>query len=235
MRRPIGDGEDEERLGELLEGALGEVGGGEVGDGDQGRRQHPPAGAEARQRPERGEPGEDADREDLADERLAEPDPRQRRGRHGEPVRAQRVAGIGRRPEAAAQPLGPGEVQAEVVVQPLPEHPPAPADRERDREHHRHGDRHRHARAPSLPPPTGRFPTHIVGFRPVGPGLTGEDEDHGGGEEEQDDAEGRRGAVAGGAGEHAGDGEDRAEARGRLQPRPVLPPREEQQGAADEQ
>ena len=34
-----GDGEDEERLGGLLEGALGEVGGGEVGDGDQRRRQ----------------------------------------------------------------------------------------------------------------------------------------------------------------------------------------------------
>ena len=37
------DGEDEEGLGELLEGALGEVGGAEVGDGDHRRRQQAPA------------------------------------------------------------------------------------------------------------------------------------------------------------------------------------------------
>ena len=230
-----GDGEDEERLGELLEGALGEVGGGEVGDGDQRRRQRPPARAEARQRPEGGEAGEDADREDLADEGLAEADSRHRGGRHGEPVRPERVAGVGCRPEAAAQPLGPGEVQAEVVVQPDPQQPPAPADRERDREHQRHRDRHRHPPAPGLPPPMGRKVHSDSTFWPIGSWATREGEDHGGGDEEQDDADGRGRSVAGGAGEHARDGEDRAEARGRLQPRPAGPPGEQQQGAADEQ
>ena len=129
------DGEHEERLGGLLEGALGEVGGGQVGDGDQGRRR---AGAAPGRSPGSAasavSAGEDADREDLADEGLPEADPRHRRDRDGEAVRAERVAGVRRRPEAAAQPLGPGEVQAEVVVEADPEQAPAPADRERDRE-----------------------------------------------------------------------------------------------------
>ncbi len=88
-------GEDEERLGQLLEGALGEVGGAEIGDGDQRGRQQPATRPEARQRRQGGQAGEDADREDLADEGLAEADPRHRRDRHGEAVRAQRVAGLG--------------------------------------------------------------------------------------------------------------------------------------------
>ena len=140
-----GEGEDEERLGGLLEGGLGEVGGG------RGRERRPAsrraarrAGAEARAAPPSAvSAGEDADREDLADEGLAEADPRHRRGRDREAVRAERVAGVGRRPEAAAQPLGPGQVQAEVVVEADPEQAPAAADRERDREHQGDDERHR--------------------------------------------------------------------------------------------
>ena len=49
------DGEDEERLGGLLEGRLGEVGGGHVGDRDKGRADHPAPGGDLAQRPERGE------------------------------------------------------------------------------------------------------------------------------------------------------------------------------------
>ena len=48
-RRRSGEGEDEERLGGLLEGALGEVGGAEVGDRDHGRGEQPPRRAEVAQ------------------------------------------------------------------------------------------------------------------------------------------------------------------------------------------
>ncbi len=142
-----GEGEDEERLGGLLEGGLGEVGGAEVGDSDQGRREHPARRAELAQRRERGQRGEDGDREDLADEGLAEPDPGYRGDRVGKCVRAQRVAGFRRRPEPAAQPLGPGQVQAEVVVKADAEQPPAPAHREGDREYEGDDQRHRQALA----------------------------------------------------------------------------------------
>ena len=155
-----GEGEDEERLGGLLEGALGEVGGAEVGDRDEDRGQHPAPRAEVAERRQRRQRGEDADREDLADEGLAEADPRQRRDRVGERVRAQRVAGFRRRPEAAAQPLGPGQVQAEVVVEADADDAPAPAHRERDREDQGDDDGDRQAlaqqraavAAPRLPP-----------------------------------------------------------------------------------
>ncbi len=72
-----GEGEDEERLAGLLEGALGEVGGAEVGDRDEDRGEHPAPRAEIVERGQGDERGEDADREDLADEGLAEADARQ--------------------------------------------------------------------------------------------------------------------------------------------------------------
>ena len=80
-----GEGEHEERLGGLLEGALGEVGGGQVGDGDHGRGQQPPHRAEAGERRQRGQAGEHADRKDLADEGLAEANPRHRRAATASP------------------------------------------------------------------------------------------------------------------------------------------------------
>jgi hypothetical protein len=129
-----GEGEDEERLGHLLEGALGEVGSAQVGEGDERCGQRPAHGTEVAERRQRGQRREDGDREDLADEGLAEADARHRGDRVGERVRPQRVAGFRRRAEAAAQPLRPGEVQAKVVVEADPEQPPAPAHREGDRE-----------------------------------------------------------------------------------------------------
>ena len=58
-------------------------------------------------------------------------------------MRAERVAGFRGRAEAAAQPLGPGQVQAEVVVEADADQAPAAADREGDREDEadRDGDR----------------------------------------------------------------------------------------------
>ena len=114
------------------------------------------------QRPQRGQPGEHADREDLADEALAEADPGHRGGRDREPVRAERVTGVGRRAEPAAQPLGPGEVQPEVVVEADAEQPPAPGHREgegeddRDHDRRRQPDPERARRRVVAPPPGDR-------------------------------------------------------------------------------
>ena len=145
-----GEGEDEERLGGLLESALGEVGGGEVGERDHRRRQRAAHPAEVAQRGQRGQPDHDADREDLAEEGLAQRQPRHRGDGDRQPVRPQRVAGEGHGPEAAAQPLGPGQVEAEVVVEADADHAPAAADQEGDRQHQGDGDRDRQAarRAP---------------------------------------------------------------------------------------
>ena len=154
------EGEHEERLGGLLEGGLGEVGGGEVGEGDQRRRRAAAVPGQPAQRPERGQPGQHPDRDDLAEEGLAEADPGDRGGRHRQPVRAQRVAGVRRRAEAAAQPLGPGQVQAEVVVEADPEQAPAAADHERDRQHEER------RRAPPAGPRAGRRAPRRAAARP---------------------------------------------------------------------
>ncbi|HEX7246365.1 MAG TPA: hypothetical protein VF245_12470, partial [Solirubrobacterales bacterium] len=147
-----GEGEDEERLGGLLEGALGVVGGPEVGHRDEDRGEHPSYRPQIAERPKRRDRRQHPDREDLADEGLAEADPGQRRDRVGERVWAQRVAGFRRRPQTAAQPLGPGQVQPEVVVEADTEEPPAAADRKGDRENQ---DDHRRDRQPH--PTRGRW------------------------------------------------------------------------------
>lgn len=156
-----GEGEDEQRLRGLLEGGLGVVGGGEVGEGDHRGGDRAPAGAQRPQRAQRRQPGHHPDRDDLAEEGLGEADSRHRRRRHRQPVRSQRVAGVWVRPEAAAQPLRPGEVQAEIVVEAHPEQAPAAADRERDRQRQQQHDGHRQTLAPCPPagaeaPPDGR-------------------------------------------------------------------------------
>ena len=71
-----GEGEDEERLAGLLEGALGEVRGAEVGDSDKDRGEDPAPWTEVVERGQGDERGENADREDLPDEGLTEADAR---------------------------------------------------------------------------------------------------------------------------------------------------------------
>ena len=100
------EGEDEERLGGLLEGGLGEIGGGEVGNRDQRRGEDTPR-PQLSERGERGQPGHHPDRDDLADEGLAEADPRHRGGGDREPVRAERVSRVRFRTDPAPQPLAP--------------------------------------------------------------------------------------------------------------------------------
>ena len=144
-RQGQGDGEDEERLGGLLERALRVVGRRQVGGGDEDRAEDSPRRAQPRQRRQRGQRGEDPDRQDLADEGLPEADARHRRDGVGQRVRPERIARFRRRPEAAAQPLGPGEVEPEVVVEADAEQAPAAADRERDREDDRGRERDQQA------------------------------------------------------------------------------------------
>ena len=205
---PDGEGEDEERLGRLLEGALGIVGGAQVGDGNQHCGERPPQRPEVIQGRQCGQRGEDADRDDLADEGLAEPDPRQRGNGVGQRVRSQRVAGFRRGSEAAAQPLGPGQVQAEVVVKADAEHPPASADGKGDRENegNENGDQRPFAQrsvsaAPRLPPEDQR-------------------RDH----DQSQHAERRAGRVPRRSRQQAGDRDHRTEADRRRQPDTRLAP-----------
>ena len=210
------EGEHEQGLGRLLEGGLREVGRGEVGDRDQGRRQHRPYAPHPAQGSQRGQPGEDGDRLQLADERLAEADPRDDRCRDRDPVRAEGVAGIGAWPEPASQPLAPGEVEPEVVVEADPDQPPATADREgnRDDQRQHQGD----GRA------GGQGAVEAVGDPQPGQAE--------GAEHEQADR--RRRPVTGQPDQQPGNRDHRGEPDRRLQPGPALAAARRQDRAADQ-
>ena len=207
-----GEGEDEERLGGLLEGALGEVGGGEVGDATSVAASTPPPGAEVPAAPPaRSAPVRTPIAKISPTKAWPSPIPGTAAIATASAVRAERVAGVGRRPEAAAQPLGPGEVQAEVVVEADPEQAPAAADRERDREDQRR------RRSPPAGPRAAALP---CGRRRRGRPRRRRG-DRRGDDQQRPAPSGRAWSPwPGRPGEDAGHGQHRAEADRRLQPRP---------------
>ena len=93
-RLPQGEdeGEHEERLHRLLEGALGEVGGDHVGEADEQRAGESLQPRQLGEGRERGETGEDGDREGEAVEALDEADPQALAEGDDDRVRAERVA-----------------------------------------------------------------------------------------------------------------------------------------------